>query len=150
MVDGPVYATIFGSLLGIRTDGGVNYEEFQPGDLVYHDSTHDYSTNEPTMDGTASLTFPLSYYQREGRVCSEEARGGIGPCRPVATQPYPGEWTAKSNAAALSADGAAELTDASAGKVANASDNSKMKENISTKGIVNENLGSSGEGVGCN
>lgn len=66
LVDGPVYATIFGSLLGIRTDGGVNYEEFQPGDLVYHDSTHDYSTNEPTMDGTASLTFPLSYYQREG------------------------------------------------------------------------------------
>lgn len=66
LVDGPVYATIFGSLLGIRTDGGVNYEEFQPDDLVYHDSTHDYSTNEPTMDGTASLTFPLSYYQREG------------------------------------------------------------------------------------
>ena len=66
LVDGPVYATIFGSLLGIHTDGGVNYEEFQPGDLVYHDSTHDYSTNEPTMDGTASLTFPLSYYQREG------------------------------------------------------------------------------------
>lgn len=65
LVDGPVYATIFGSLLGIRTDGGINYEEFQPGDLVYHDSTHDYSTNEPTMDGTASLTFPLSYYQRE-------------------------------------------------------------------------------------
>lgn len=96
LVDGPVYATIFGSLLGIRTDGGVNYEEFQPGDLVYHDSTHDYSTNEPTMDGTASLTFPLSYYQREGRVCSEEARGGIGPCRPVATQPYPGEWPAVS------------------------------------------------------
>ena len=77
-----------------------------------------------------------------------------------------GGWTAKSNAAALSADGAAELTDASAGKVANASDgsatedavvntgsfgdNSKMKENISTKGIVNENLGSSGEGVGGN
>lgn len=66
LVDGPVYATIFGSLLGIRTDGGINYEELQPGDLVYHDSTHDYSTNEPTMDGTASLTFPLSYYQREG------------------------------------------------------------------------------------
>ena len=66
LVDGPVYATIFGSLLGIRIDGGINYEEFQPGDLVYHDSTHDYSTNEPTMDGTASLTFPLSYYQREG------------------------------------------------------------------------------------
>lgn len=85
LVDGPVYATIFGSLLGIRTDGGINYEEFQPGDLVYHDSTHDYSTNEPTMDGTASLTFPLSYYQREGRVLQEGARCGIGCCRPVAS-----------------------------------------------------------------
>ena len=68
LVDGPVYSTIFGSLLGIHTDGGINYEEFQPGDLVYHDSTHDYSTNEPTMDGTASLTFPFSYYQKEGWV----------------------------------------------------------------------------------
>ena len=105
LVDGPVYSTIFGSLLGIRTDGGINYEEFQPGDLVYHDSTHDYSTNEPTMDGTASLTFPLSYYQREGRVYSEGAHGSIGLCRPVASRPYPGEWTAKANASALSAEG---------------------------------------------
>lgn len=85
LVDGPVYATIFGSLLGIRTDGGINYEEFQPGDLVYHDSTHDYSTNEPTMDGTASLTFPLSYYQREGKSLQKEVRCGIGGCRPVAS-----------------------------------------------------------------
>ena len=67
LVDGPVYSTIFGSLLGISTEGGTNYEEFQPGRMVYHDSTHDYSTNEPTMDGTASLTFPLSAYQMEGR-----------------------------------------------------------------------------------
>ena len=85
LVDGPVYATIFGSLLGIRTDGGINYEEFQPGDLVYHDSTHDYSTNEPTMDGTASLTFPFSYYQREGKSLQKEVRCGIGGCRPVAS-----------------------------------------------------------------
>ena len=67
LVDGPVYDTIFGSLLGVNTEGGINYERFQPGRLVYHDSTHDYSTNEPTMDGTASLTFPLSAYEMEGR-----------------------------------------------------------------------------------
>ena len=66
LVDGPVYSTIFGGLIGISTEGGTNYEEFQPGKMVYHDSTHDYSTNEPTMDGTASLTFPLSAYQSEG------------------------------------------------------------------------------------
>lgn len=67
LVDGPVYATIFGSLKGVNMTGGTNYEEFQPGNMVYHDSTHDYSTNEPTMDGTASLTFPLSTYQEEGK-----------------------------------------------------------------------------------
>ena len=67
LVDGPVYSTIFGSLSGVNMEGGTNYELFQPGDRVYHDSLHDYSTNEPTMDGTASLTFPLSYYQMHGR-----------------------------------------------------------------------------------
>ena len=75
LVDGPVYDTIFGSLLGVNTDGGINYERFQPGRLVYHDSTHDYSTNEPTMDGTASLTFPLSAYEMEGKAQGE----GDGP-----------------------------------------------------------------------
>ena len=35
--------------------------------MVYHDNTHDYSTNEPTMDGTASLTFPFSFYEMEGK-----------------------------------------------------------------------------------
>ncbi|MBR1502040.1 MAG: glycoside hydrolase family 9 protein [Bacteroidales bacterium] len=77
LVDGPVYDTIFGSLLGIHTDGGNNYEAFQPGRMVYHDSTHDYSTNEPTMDGTASLTFPLSAYQMEGRNNSLPASAGV-------------------------------------------------------------------------
>ena len=38
--------------------------------MVYHDNTHDYSTNEPTMDGTASLTFPFSYYETEGKSAS--------------------------------------------------------------------------------
>ena len=66
LVDGPVYSTIFGSLLGVSMDGGINYMDVQPGDIVYHDSTHDYSTDEPTMDGTACLTFPLSFYQAEG------------------------------------------------------------------------------------
>lgn len=72
LVDGPVYTTIFNSLKGINLADDmphvkpVVYEMFQPGDVVYHDVIHDYSTNEPTMDGTASLTFPLSYYQTEG------------------------------------------------------------------------------------
>jgi len=91
LVDGPVYDTIFGGLIGISTEGGTNYEEFQPGRMVYHDSTHDYSTNEPTMDGTASLTFPLSAYQMEGRRAASGTPGmggssGLSPDRNVRFQ----------------------------------------------------------------
>ena len=73
LVDGPVYATIFNSLKGVNLASdmininGNTYDLFQPGDVVYHDNTHDYSTNEPTMDGTASLTFPFSFYETDGR-----------------------------------------------------------------------------------
>lgn len=73
LVDGPVYASIFRGLRGVNLTNGMraseahNYEQFQPGDVVYHDNMSDYSSNEPTMDGTASLTFPLSVYEMEGR-----------------------------------------------------------------------------------
>ena len=73
LVDGPVYATIFNSLKGVTLASdkhnaeGNTYDLLQPGDVVFHDNTHDYSTNEPTMDGTASLTFPFSFYETEGK-----------------------------------------------------------------------------------
>ena len=35
------------------------FEDMQNDIVVYHDDYSDYSTNEPTMDGTASLTFML-------------------------------------------------------------------------------------------
>ncbi len=66
LVDGPVYSAIFSGLKGVNMEGGINYLDVQPGTIVYHGSPHDYSTNEPTMDGTASLTFPFSAYQMEG------------------------------------------------------------------------------------
>lgn len=71
LVDGPVYATIFNSLRGIALTGlpwaePEDYARFQPGDMVYHDAIGDYSTNEPTMDGTASMTYFLSSLQSEG------------------------------------------------------------------------------------
>lgn len=74
LVDGPVYKSIFDSLRGVNLAhdvrngfGPTNYDDFQMDYMVYHDNMHDYSTNEPTMDGTASLTFPLSTYQMEGK-----------------------------------------------------------------------------------
>jgi hypothetical protein len=35
---------------------------------VYHDDYGDYSTNEPTMDGTASLIYLLAAKEAESRL----------------------------------------------------------------------------------
>ncbi|PRY99856.1 glycoside hydrolase family 9 protein [Marinilabilia salmonicolor] len=60
LVDGPVYKTIFESLRGVGLLDDDEYGAFQNGKAVYHDDIGDYSTNEPTMDGTASLVCYLS------------------------------------------------------------------------------------------
>jgi hypothetical protein len=54
LVDGPVANSIFSSLLGISIREPDPLAAFQDERAVYHDDIHDYSTNEPTMDGTAS------------------------------------------------------------------------------------------------
>ena len=65
LVDGPVNANIYNNLLGITLYSNDMYKDFQTTMCVYHDDYGDYSTNEPTMDGTASLTYILSAYQSE-------------------------------------------------------------------------------------
>lgn len=60
LVDGPVYRQIFNSLIGITLHRADTYAAYQGGIAVYHDDGGDYSTNEPTMDGTASLSYLLS------------------------------------------------------------------------------------------
>jgi endoglucanase len=60
LVDGPVYSSIFKSLLGIRLMEPDEYAAFNTGRLVYHDDWGDYSTNEYIMDGTASLAYLLA------------------------------------------------------------------------------------------
>lgn len=59
LVDGPVYSAIFKSLRGVVLSHEDAYAPFQGGLAVYHDDYCDYSTNEPTMDGTASTTWFL-------------------------------------------------------------------------------------------
>ena len=66
LVDGPVYGSIYKSLIGVHLSKPDVYERFQSDMAVYHNDYADYSTNEPTMDGTASLTYLLSSKQREG------------------------------------------------------------------------------------
>ena len=60
LVDGPVYTSIFKNLIGLRLYKEDQYAPFQSELAVYHDDYGDYSTNEPTMDGTASLVYLLS------------------------------------------------------------------------------------------
>lgn len=66
LVDGPVYTAIFKNLIGIRLTRPDDYAAFQSDLAVYHDDYGDYSTNEPTMDGTASLIYLLAIKEGEG------------------------------------------------------------------------------------
>jgi hypothetical protein len=54
LVDGPVYRRVFQSLRGVTIREPDPFAAFQDDRAVYHDDINDYSTNEPTMDGTAS------------------------------------------------------------------------------------------------
>lgn len=64
-VDGPVYTSIYKNLIGIQLYHQDAYAPFQSDLAVYHDDYGDYSTNEPTMDGTASLIYLLAAEQAE-------------------------------------------------------------------------------------
>lgn len=57
LVDGPVWGTIFRGLLGIHLGQPDEFAHVQPTYVVYHDDIGDYSTNEPTMDGTADAVW---------------------------------------------------------------------------------------------
>jgi endoglucanase len=81
LVDGPVYGKIFKSLLGLTLHSIDEFKDFQSELAVYHDDYGDYSTNEPTMDGTAGLTIYLSSLQSEINACVKMRRdtsnGGV-------------------------------------------------------------------------
>ncbi len=67
LVDGPIYTSKFKSLWGVHLRRGSDpYADVQNDTVVYHDDYSDYSTNEPTMDGTASLTFMLGTLSAAG------------------------------------------------------------------------------------
>jgi hypothetical protein len=65
LVDGPVYTSIYRNLIGITLFNEDMYAAFQSPLAVYHDDYGDYSTNEPTMDGTASLIYLLAAIDQE-------------------------------------------------------------------------------------
>lgn len=65
LIDGPVYGSIYKNLIGITLYQPDEYADFQSDLAVYHDDYGDYSTNEPTMDGTASLIYLLAAKEAE-------------------------------------------------------------------------------------
>ena len=67
LVDGPVYGTIFNNLKGLELTIEDPYADVQSDYVVYHDDVGDYSTNEPTMDGTACLVFYLSALEADAK-----------------------------------------------------------------------------------
>ena len=62
LIDGPVYATIYNSLLGLILTQPDEFAHLQNDFVVYHDDIGDYSTNEPTMDGTAGAILLMAYW----------------------------------------------------------------------------------------
>ncbi|MDX1602645.1 MAG: glycoside hydrolase family 9 protein, partial [Salinimicrobium sediminis] len=62
LVDGPVYASVYNSLKGLHLAEPDEFSRFQNDFVVYHDDFGDYSTNEPTMDGTAGAIFMMAYF----------------------------------------------------------------------------------------
>ncbi|MBO9594486.1 MAG: glycoside hydrolase family 9 protein [Niabella sp.] len=63
LVDGPIYGSIWNKLIGIKLYKPDSFAAFQSPLVIYHDDYGDYSSNEPTMDGTASLTYYFSKMQ---------------------------------------------------------------------------------------
>ncbi|MFZ6012362.1 MAG: glycoside hydrolase family 9 protein [Bacteroidota bacterium] len=77
LVDGPVNGNIYRKQLGVKIMRGDEYEAFQSNIAVYHDDYGDYATNEPTMDGTASLIYLLAAKENEKSAAFTYRYGGI-------------------------------------------------------------------------
>jgi hypothetical protein len=65
LVDGPVYTSVYNNLAGLHLAEPDEFSEFQNDFVVYHDDFGDYSTNEPTMDGTAGAIYMMAYFGEE-------------------------------------------------------------------------------------
>ncbi len=78
LVDGPVYRHIFKNQIGNVLLYDDPYQPFQNGIATYHDDPGDYTSNEPTMDGTASLCWYFSWLESRGSRSSTAASPATG------------------------------------------------------------------------
>jgi endoglucanase len=65
LVDGPLWSTIHENMLGITLSEADEYAHLQPPHIKYMDDWADYSTNEPTLDGSAELLLILTWLSNE-------------------------------------------------------------------------------------
>ena len=65
LVDGPLWTTIHDRMLAIELSEPDEYAHLQPDHIKYWDDWMDYSTNEPTLDGSAELLLILTYLSHE-------------------------------------------------------------------------------------
>ncbi len=61
LVDGPLWSSIHEGMLQISLSQPDEYRHLQPGHITYWDDWADYSTNEPTMDGSADMIHWLAW-----------------------------------------------------------------------------------------
>ena len=67
LIDGPIMRELFLTRAGNSLTKPDEYAVFNNGKAVYHDDIGDYSSNEPTMDGTAGLSYYFAAMEHEGR-----------------------------------------------------------------------------------
>lgn len=65
LIDGPIFRTIHKNLIGLTLERPDDYLGRQNNFVVYHDAIGDFSTNEPTMDGTAGSILMMAYFSRK-------------------------------------------------------------------------------------
>ena len=65
LVDGPLWSSIHDGMLGIGISEPDEYAHLQPEHIKYWDDWMDYSTNEPTLDGSAELLLILTHLSNE-------------------------------------------------------------------------------------
>ncbi len=65
LVDGPLWTSIHDKMLAISLSEPDEYAHLQPPHIKYWDDFEDYSTNEPTLDGSAELLLILIHLSHE-------------------------------------------------------------------------------------
>ena len=74
LVDGPLWSSIHDRMLAIRLNEPDEFAHLQPDHIKYWDDFADYSTNEPTMDGSADLIMLFAHFYGKSPTASKAAK----------------------------------------------------------------------------